>query len=149
MKEEAYIYKLTSGSQYGLDEKASVLWAKNPEWGRKVCDLIPKLDTLHIPFKHSKKAEESGKKGTFDAREMLYLVKWSGVSKMSDDGKEVIDEANERQFYLYMQTLYQGDYLFPSWQAVCGERRFMYDSKISMQQMADNFAAHLSQAEAA
>lgn len=150
MKKEAYIYRLTSGSQYGLDEKASVLWAKNQEWGRKVCDLIPAFDTLNIPVKRSKKAEAEGKIGTYDAREMAYLVKWSGVSHMSDDGKVVIDEANEKQFYLYLQEQYKGDHLFPSWQAVCRERKFCYQAKVSMQEMANKFAEHLpEQADAA
>ncbi len=143
MKKEAYIYRLTSGGQYNLDEKASVLWTNNPEWGRTVCDLIPKLDTLNIPFKHSKKAEVQGKKGTFDAREMVYLVKWSGVSRMGKDGKTVLDEANERQFYLYMQEKYEGEFLFPTWQAVCRERKFLYDQGVTMQWMASQFAAHI------
>lgn len=143
MKKEAYIYRLASGNQYNLDKKASVLWANNPEWGRTVCELIPKLDTLNIPFKHSKKAEALGKKGTFDAREMVYLVKWSGVSQMSTDGKTVINEANERQFYLYIQEIYEGDFLFPSWQAVCRERKFLYEEKASMRWMESQFAAHI------
>ena len=143
MKKEAYIYRLASGTQYNLDEKASVLWANNPVWGRTVCELIPKLDTLNIPFKHSKKAEALGKKGTFDAREMVYLVKWSGVSEMSTDGKTVINEANERQFYLYIQEIYEGDFLFPSWQAVCRERKFLYEEKASMRWMESQFAAHI------
>lgn len=144
MKQEAYMYRLMSGRQYGLDEKASVLWAKKPEWGRMVCDTISKLDSLHIPYKHSKKAEAEGKKGTFDAREMVYLIKWSGVSWMSEDGMEVVHESNEKQFYLYLQSVYKGEYLFPSWQAVCGERKFLYESNVSMQDMAKNFADHLS-----
>lgn len=145
MRREAYFYRLASGSQYGLDEKASVYWAKNPEWGRKVCDLIPKLDLLNIPFKHSKKAESQGKKGTFDAREMVYFVKWMAVSHMSDDRKTVIDEEYERKAYLYVQEQYKGEYLFPSWQAVCRERKFCYDCKISMEEMAKSFASHLEQ----
>ena len=150
LKRQAYIYRLASGRQYGLDEMASILWARNPEWGRKVCDLIPQLDTLHIPFKHSKKADDAGKIGTFDAREMAYFVKWSAVSYMSIDGKTVIDEKNERRFYEnYLKVHYKGDYLLPTWQAVCGERKFCYDRKIPMQEMADNFAARLSKAEAA
>ena len=139
MKREAYIYQATSGRQYGLDEKASVLWKNNPEWGRLVCNTIPKLDSLNIPYKHSKKAEAMGKKGTFDAREMVYLIKWSGVSRMSPDGKEVLDETNERQFYLYLQEQYTGDFLFPSWQAVCRERKFLYDQGVSMRHMAQQF----------
>lgn len=143
MKREAYIYQATSGRQYGLDEKASVLWKNNPEWGRLVCNTIPKLDSLNISYKHSKKAEAMGKKGTFDAREMVYLIKWSGVSRMSPDGKEVLDEANERQFYLYLQEQYTGDFLFPSWQAVCRERKFLYNEKVNMHWMAQQFAEHI------
>lgn len=143
MKREAYIYQATSGRQYGLDEKASVLWKNNPEWGRLVCNTIPKLDSLNISYKHSKKAEAMGKKGTFDTREMVYLIKWSGVSRMSPDGKEVLDEANERQFYLYLQEQYTGDFLFPSWQAVCRERKFLYNEKVNMHWMAQQFAEHI------
>ena len=143
MKHEAYFHRLASGHQYGRDEKASLLWKNNPEWGRTVCSLIPKLDGLGIPFKRSKKAKDEGKAGTFDAREMVYLVKWSGVSRMSDDGKKVIDEANEKQFYLYLQEQYRGNYLFPSWQAVCRERRFFYKQNVSMEWMAQQFAKHI------
>jgi len=150
MKQQAIIYRLVSGRQYGLDDEASNLWAHNPEWGRKICDIIPILDTLHIPFKHSKKAKAKGKKGTYDAREMVYFVKYSGVSRMSEDGKTIINEAAERQFYEnYLKKKYNGDYLLPSWQAVCHERRYMYNEKVSMQEMANNFASHLSQTNAA
>lgn len=150
LKREGYIRRLVSGQQYGLDEKASVLWAKNPEWGRKICDLIPKLDDMHIPFRHDKKAEAEGKKGTFESLEMVYFVKYSGVSRMSEDGKTVIDEASERQFYEnYLMVHYQGEYRLPTWQAVCRGRRFLYDRKVSMQEMVNNFAVHLSQADAA
>lgn len=143
MQIEAYIYRLESGIRYQLDEKASVLWAHNPEWGKKVCELIPKLDTFNIPYKHSKKAEAEGKRGTFDAREMVYLVKWSGVSRIGKDGKTVIDEANERQFYLYLQKQYEGEYLFPSWQAVCRERKFFYEQKVNMAWLAKQFVDRL------
>lgn len=143
MKHEAYFRKLASGDRFGLDEKASVLWSANPEQGRVVCAMIPRLDSLNIPFKRSKKAKAEGKKGTFDAREMVFLVKWSGVSRMSDDGKTIIDEACERQFYLYLQEQYRGDYLFPSWQAVCRERRFFYKQDVSMEWMAQQFAKHI------
>ncbi|MBQ8051700.1 MAG: hypothetical protein IJ197_09045 [Bacteroidaceae bacterium] len=145
MKREAYIYQAASGRQYGLDEKASVLWKNNPDWGRRVCDVIAKLDTLNIPYKHSRKAEAQGKKGTFDVREMVYLVKWSGVSRPGADGKSVVDEPNERQFYLYMQEQYRGDYMFPSWQAVCRERKFFYDRKVTMRWMAQQFEERIPQ----
>lgn len=144
LKREGYIYRLTSGREYGLDEKASVLWANNPKWGSKVRDTIPKLDSLNIPFKHSTKAKEQNKKGTFDAREMVYLIKWSGVSSMSTDGKTVINEANERQFYFYLQEQYHGEYVLPSWQAVCRERKFCYEQRISMEEMANNFTRLLN-----
>jgi len=109
--------------------------------------LIPNLDSLNIPFKNSKKAKELDKKGTFDAREMAYFVKWSGVSSMSADGKTITDEPNERQFYLYLRDHYESEYIFPSWQAVCRERKFCYNKKISMKEMANNFAALLKREE--
>ena len=125
-----------------------MLWAKNPEWGRKVLDVVAKLDSLHIPFKQSKKATAQGKKGTFDGRVMAYLLKWSKVSDVNPDGT-VIDEIKERRAYLYIQTIYKGEYLFPSWQAVCGERRLCYDSEIPVQEMADSFAVYLRQQDIA
>ena len=144
MVREAFYYRLASGRQYGLDEMASILWAHNPEWGRKVCDLVPKLDTLHIPFKYSKKAEAAGKKGTYDAREMVYLIKWSAVSWVSVDGRTIIKEPNERKFYEnYLKVHYKGDFMLPTWQAVCRERKALYKLKVSAKEMADSFAAHL------
>jgi hypothetical protein len=140
---EGYICRLVSGRQFGLDEIASNLWARNPEWGRHVCTLFPILDTLGIPYKYSKKAKEQGKKGSFDAREMAYFLKYSAVSYLSEDGKTVIDEANEKQFYLYLQNQYRGDYCFPSWQAVCGERRYCTTEGISMKEMSDCFAKYV------
>ena len=150
MKREAYVFRLMSAHQYGFDsDLASILWAHNPEWGRKVCDIIPKLDTLRIPFKKSKKASLMGKKGTFNAREMVYLVKWSGVSWVNEEGK-LVKEVNERHFYEnYLRPHYNGEYLLPTWQAVCAERKFLYDNKISMEEMASCFAKCLSEAEAA
>ncbi len=145
MKKEAYMHRLASGRQYGLDEKGSVLWADNPEQGKMVCEVIAKLDTLNIPFKHSKKAEANGKKGTLDSREMVYMLKWSGVSRMSPDGKKVIDEPKERQFYLYLQEHYKGDFMLPTWQAVCRERKFIYKEGISMRHMVQLFANYLTE----
>lgn len=141
---EGYIRRLLSGRQFGLDDIASNLWAKNPEWGRHICALIPIIDTLGIPSKKSKKAKEQGKAGTFDAREMAYFLKYSAVSSLSDDGKTVVNEANEKQFYYYMQSKYRGDYCFPSWQAVCGERRYCATLGITMKEMADCFAKYVS-----
>ncbi|MBQ9355734.1 MAG: hypothetical protein IJT98_00355 [Prevotella sp.] len=142
MRREAYFYRLASGKQYGLDEVASVLWADNPEWGQQVCSFIPQMDKMNIPFKNSKKAKEQGKKGTYDAREMAYMLKWSGVSTMSADGKTVIGEEKERKFYFYVQENYEGDYLFPTWQVVCRERRFLYERNVTMEDMANNFAKY-------
>lgn len=140
---EGYIRRLVSGRQFGLDDIASNLWARNPEWGRHVCSLIPIFDTLGIPFKNSKKAKEQKKKGTFDAREMAYFLKYGAVSYMSEDGKTVIDEVNEKQLYIYLQKKYRGDYCFPSWQAVCGERRYCANEDITMKEMSDCFAKYV------
>ena len=146
MKQEAYFQKLSSGSQYGLDKKASVLWANNPEQGNRVCNLIPKLDSLQISYKHSKKAEELGKKGTFNAREMVYFIKWAGVSRISVDGR-VIDEPNEKQFYLYLQEAYKGDFLLPTWQAICRERKYFYNEGVSMRWLAQQFEEYIPRKE--
>ena len=80
---------------------------------------------------------------------MAYFVKWSGVSSMSGDGERVIDEKKERQFYVYLQDHYEGDYILPSWQAVCRERRFCYNEKISMKEMSNNFAAYVKRLDEA
>lgn len=143
-KREAYIYRLASGRNYGLDETASMLWAKNPQWGQTVCGILPKLNTLNIPWKHSKKAEQMGKKGTYESREMVYMLKWGGVSSVSPEGK-VIDEANERGLYMYIQNNFKTDFAFPTWQSVCRERRFLYSEGISVDEMANNFASYLTQ----
>lgn len=148
LKRKAYRYRVASGRQYGLDEKASILWSRNPDWGRMVCDIIPKLDTLKIPYKNSKKATKQGKKGSFDVRYMVYLIKWSGVSWISDDGT-LQNEPKEKQFYIYLQEKYNGDFLFPTWQAVCRERRYLYEIHITMQEMAEEIASLLTEAEAA
>ena len=146
---EGYIRRLVSGRQYGLDDEASNLWARNPEWGHHICALIPNLDTLGIPYKNSKKAKEKKKKGTFDAREMAYFLKYSAVSYMNEDNQSVVDEANEKQFYYYLQNHYHGDYCFPSWQAVCGERRYCTKEGITMKEMADCFAKYVPHQESA
>lgn len=146
---EGYIRRLVSGRQFGLDDIASNLWARNPEWGRHVCSLIPIFDTLGIPFKNSKKAKEQKKKGTFDAREMAYFLKYGAVSYMSEDGKTVIDEVNEKQLYIYLQKKYRGDYCFPSWQAVCGERRYCANEDITMKEMSDCFAKYVPHQDSA
>lgn len=145
MMREAFFYRLASGEKYGLDEKACVLWAHNPKWGRKVCDLIPQLDTLNLSYKNSNKASKQEKKGTFDADEMVYLLKWSGVSKVSSDGVTVINEANEKQFYLYLQEHYKGDYLLPTWPAVSHARKCLRNAGVTMGQMIDKFASHIPQ----
>lgn len=142
LRREAFIYIYNSGARYGLDETASMLWANNPEWGKKVCDVISMLDTLNIPYKHDKKAEEQGKIGKFDSREMVYLIKWSAVSHIGDDGK-VVDEEKEKKFYLYLQRVYRGNYTFPSWQSVCRERTCLYNFNVSNDELAMNFAKHL------
>lgn len=147
MKKEAYAHRLESGSKYGLDGKASILWAKNPEWGKKVCDIISELDMLNLPYRNSKKAQGLGKKGTFDSREMVYLIKWSQVSRVDKDGKTVIDEAKERQFYQFLQDTYKGDFLLPSWQAVCRERKFLYGQGVTMRWMAQQFDLHITKKE--
>lgn len=146
---EGYIRRLASGRQFGLDEIASNLWARNPEWGHHICELIPNLDTLGIPYKNSKKAKEQRKTGTFDAREMAYFLKYSAVSYVSDDGQTIVDEVNEKQFYLYLQKKYCGNYCFPSWQAVCGERKYCATEGITMKEMSDCFAKHVPQQELA
>ena len=146
MKSEGVRLRIDTGSHYGLDGEASLLWAKNPEKGQEVCKVIPVLDTLGLPYKHNKKATAQGKKGTFDARVMVFMLKWSGVSHVGDDGKTIINEDKERKFYQYCMKKYKGEYLFPTWQAVCRERRFLYEQDATMDSLAKNFESYLYKA---
>lgn len=146
MKSEGVRLRIDKGSHYGLDGEASLLWAKNPEKGQDVCRVIQVLDTLGLPYKQSKKATAQGKKGTFDARVMVFMLKWSGVSRVGDDGKTIVDEDKERKFYQYCMKKYKGDYIFPTWQAVWRERRFLYNQNATMEGLAKNFEYYLEKA---
>lgn len=142
MKTEGIRIRIATGNQYGLDDEASVLWDKNPEWGQTVCKTLTKLDTLGLPYKNSKKAAEMGKKGTFDSRVMVYLLKWSAVSTTGDNG-EIKDEEKERRFYNYCMKHYDGDYMFPTWQSVCRERKTLYSKNSSSLGLAKNFESYV------
>ena len=69
------------------------------------------------------------------------------MSSVDKDGK-IVNEAKEKQFYLYMQTIYKGRYEFPSWAAVCRDRAFCYN-KMTLDEMTNSFAAHLQKKDAA
>ncbi len=141
LRREAYILKTIEGGEDGLDETASLLWSHDHAKGREMVGIIGRLDTLGLGFKRTK---TEGKAGKFDAIEMVYLIKYSGVSWTGEDGR-LVREEKERRFYEYLQKTYRGQYEFPSWQRVCGERKNCYELKMTHQQMADAFAEHLSE----
>ena len=99
--------------------------------------VIGQLDTLGLLTRKTKNSHKAGK---FDAKEMVYLIKWSGVSW--EENGEVVREEEEKHFYNYMQTIYKGNYEFPSWAAVCGERKFCKEV-MSLSEMVNAFAEHL------
>jgi len=144
---EAYILRTNAARQYGLDDEAALLWTKNPEHGKKMDDIIKNLDHLNLPFKRSKKATEQGKLGTFDSRTMLYMVKYSGVSSVNPVDKKVDNEPKERRFYRYVGEKYDGQYILPSWQSVCSERKNLYDQKVSSTWMASQFKQYVSESQ--
>lgn len=140
LRREGYIRRVISGAEEGLDETASNFWPHNPKWGAYVIEVVKNLDKLGLGFK---KTKTEGKLGKFDAREMVYLIKWSGVSYVDENGK-LVNEEKERRFYTYiLNNIYKGNYELPSWQAVCRERKFCYDEKMSHEELVNAFAAHL------
>lgn len=142
LRKEGYIRRVIAGGEDGLDPTASNFWPNNHAKGREVIDIIGKLDTLGL---ETRKTKTEGKAGKFDSREMVYFIKWSGVSSVDENG-EVVNEEKERRFYTYMQTIYKGNYEFPSWQAVWRERAFCYQ-QMTHQDMVKAFADHLPQKE--
>jgi len=139
LRKEGYIRRIASGAEDGLDKTASNLWAHDHAKGKKVIDTVRRLDSLGLGFKKTKTA---GKMGKFDSIEMVYLVKWSGVSHVDENGK-VVNEEKEKRFYEYIQKdIYKGNYEFPSWQAVCRERAFCYDRKMTHEDMSKAFEVH-------
>ena len=140
LRKEAYIYRVVCGDEDGLDPAVSNFWPNNHAKGKEVIDIIGKLDTLGL---ETRKTKTEGKAGKFDSREMVYFIKWSGVSSVDENG-EVVNEEKERRFYTYMQTIYKCNYEFPSWQAVCRERAFCYQ-QMTHQDMVKAFADHLPQ----
>ena len=140
LRREGYIRRVIAGGEDGLDPTASNLWAHDHAKGKEVVDIIGKLDTLGFL---TRKTKTEGKAGKFDSREMVYFIKWSGVSSVDENGK-VVNEEKEKRFYTYMKTIYTGCHEFPSWQAVCRERAFCYE-QMTHQDMVKAFADHLPQ----
>lgn len=140
LRKEGYIRRVIAGGEDGLDPTASNLWAHDHAKGKEVIDIIGKLDTLGL---QTRKTKTEGKAGKFDSREMVYFIKWSGVSSVDENGK-VVNEEKEKRFYTYMQTIYTGCHEFPSWQAVCRERAFCYE-QMTHQDTVKAFTDHLPQ----
>ena len=77
---------------------------------------------------------------------MAYFLKWSGVSWLDNDGNWVKEE-NEKKLYRHLtESVYKGDFEFPTWSSVWGFRKYLYDSKVSLQEMVGSFAKHLPDA---
>lgn len=144
LRREAYILRAISGAEDGLDTVPSQFWPHDHAKGKEVMDVIGRLHTLGLKVRNTK---TEGKKGKYDSMEMVYLLKWSGVSHVDANGT-VVDEVKESHLYKYMQDLLKnGDYEFPSWQSVCQSRKYCYNSRMSHEEMASAFAAYLQKPE--
>ena len=59
------------------------------------------------------------------------------------ESPKMVNEEKEKRFYEYIQKdIYKGNYEFPSWQAVCRERAFCYDRKMTHEDMSKAFEVH-------
>lgn len=140
LRREGYIRRVISGAEDGLDETASQLWPNEHEWGKEVVGVLDQLHTLGLS---TRKTKTEGKLGKYETLDMVYLLKWSRVSYVDEQGS-LQNEVKERRLYEYMQKrLKDGPYELPSWAGVCRSRAFCYEEKMTHQQMADAFAAHL------
>lgn len=138
MRKEAYIYRIMTGQQDGLDATAAQLWPNNHAWGREVCGVIKRFDSLGLLYKKTKTPH---KKGKYDSMELVYFLKWSCVSSVGSDG-QVVNEEKEKQLYMYLCKQYKGDYELPTWQAVCRQRAYCY-KVLTLDEMKSAFAKHL------
>ena len=145
LRKEGYILRAISGAEDGLDETASQFW---PDDHKKAKEVLAALKQLHTLGLLTRKTKTEGKVAQYDSLEMVYLLKWSGVSHTDAQGT-VVNEKKEHRLYDYMRKLLKdGDYELPTWAAVCRMRKFCYDEKMTHQQMADAFAAHLPKDDA-
>lgn len=144
LRREAYIFRVTTGAEAGLDDEVMAqLFSHNIKRGIEVLEVFGRIDTLGLLTRNTK---TKGKKGKYDSSEMAYFLKWSGVSWLDNDGNWVKEE-NEKKLYRHLtESVYKGDFEFPTWSSVWGFRKYLYDSKVSLQEMVGSFAKHLPDA---
>lgn len=143
LRREAYILRCQDGSRYGLDEEAAQFFADNPVHGVEVCKVISLFDSLGLPRKRTKM---EGYEWQYEAMEMVFFLKWTGVSHVDEEGK-VVNEEKERRFYeSYLRTHYHGGVKLLSWQAVCRQRTYCY-KVFTLEQMKAAFVHYLPEPE--
>ena len=105
LRREAYIQRYIVGSRHGLDPEASQFFAHNPEHGALVCKLIDQFDSLGLAIR---KTNVDGYDWQYESMDLVYFLKWSGVSYVDEQGK-VVNEENEKRFYEnYVLKHYKG-----------------------------------------
>lgn len=144
LRREAYIYRIITGAEAGLDDEVMAqLFSHDIPKGIEVIKVFGQIDSLNLTHRNTK---TKGKKGKYDSMEMVYFLKWSGVSWLDGDGTWK-NEENEKKLYLHLtKNVYSGDYEFPSWPAICRSRAYCYN-RIIPQEMIQNFASHLADIE--
>ena len=141
LRREAYIQRYIVGSRHGLDREASQFFAHNPEHGALVCKLVDQFDSLGLAIR---KTNVDGYDWQYESMDLVYFLKWSGVSYVDEQGK-VVNEENEKRFYEnYVLKHYKGKIKLPSWQAVCRQRAYCYH-ELTLKEMQDAFVRHLPQ----
>jgi hypothetical protein len=141
LRREAYIQRYIVGSRHGLDPEASQFFAHNPEHGALVCKLVDQFDSLGLAIR---KTNVDGYDWQYESMDLVYFLKWSGVSYVDEQGK-VVNEENEKRFYEnYVLKHYKGKIKLPSWQAVCRQRAYCYH-ELTLKEMQDAFVRHLPQ----
>ena len=140
LRREGYILRCVDGSKYGLDRDAAQFFAKNPQHGVEVCKVIEQFDSLELPRKRTK---IDGYEWQYDSMDMVFFLKWAELSHLDEQGN-VVGEENERRFYeSYLHKNYKGNVKLPSWQAVCRQRAYCYNT-FTLEQMQNAFANHLT-----
>lgn len=143
LRREAYILRCQEGDRYGLDEEAAQFFPHNPQHGVEVCKVIEQFDSIGLSRKRTK---VEGYEWQYDAMDMVFFLKWAGVSHLDEQGN-VVNEEKEKRFYeSYLCLHYKGEGKLPTWQAVCRQRAYCYKT-FTLAQMQEAFANHLPKPE--